>query len=61
MPLDGLRPPLTLTPSAEGDESALPHCHTCFNQIVIPMYRSAEKLEEKLRYAIENAAGFHLT
>jgi hypothetical protein len=41
----------------------LPRAHTCFNQIVLPMYRTKEALKEKLLYAIENSigVGFHMT
>jgi len=36
----------------------LPMAHTCFNQLVLPHYKSREVLKEKLMIAIENAEGF---
>ena len=59
-PLDTYDPPFTLT-HAEGEMSALPRAHTCFNQIVLPPYQSPKLLREKLTYAIENTEGFYLT
>ncbi len=32
--------------------------HTCFNQLVLPNYKSKEILFNKLKIAIENAEGF---
>jgi len=40
--------------------SRLPTAHTCFNLMLLPHYRSREKLERCLRLAIENAEGFGL-
>lgn len=36
----------------ESDNRALPTSHTCFNQLDLPMYESAELMEAKLRQAI---------
>lgn len=49
--------------NASGEINMLPRAHTCFNQIVLPMYSSRDTLKEKLFYAIENSegAGFHMT
>ncbi len=36
----------------------LPMAQTCFNQLVLPHYKSREVLKEKLMIAVENAEGF---
>ena len=61
MPLDGFDPPINITEGADMEPTALPRAHTCFNQIVLPPYKSYETVVEKLKYAIENAEGFALT
>ncbi|XP_037506563.2 probable E3 ubiquitin-protein ligase HECTD2 [Rhipicephalus sanguineus] len=38
----------------------LPVSHTCFNQLVLPKYKSKDVLREKLTIAISNAEGFGL-
>ncbi|XP_071443189.1 probable E3 ubiquitin-protein ligase HECTD2 [Hetaerina americana] len=38
----------------------LPEAHTCFNQLVLPPYKSRETLRQKLIIAISNAEGFGL-
>lgn len=38
----------------------LPTSHTCFNQLVLPRYKSKITLREKLVIAISNAEGFGL-
>lgn len=40
--------------------SRLPMAHTCFNQLVLPAYKSRKLLKQKLLIAIENAEGFGL-
>ena len=43
------------------DTSHLPTSHTCFNILLLPEYDSKEKLETKLKIAIENGTeGFGL-
>lgn len=42
------------------DTDALPTTHTCFNYLLLPDYRSQEKLHDKLRLAISYAEGFGL-
>ena len=42
--------------SAELVDQALPRAHTCFNQLVVPPYSSAQIMKQKLLYALENAA-----
>ncbi|KAG8223038.1 hypothetical protein J437_LFUL001360 [Ladona fulva] len=41
-------------------EEQLPEAHTCFNQLVLPPYRSQETLRQKLIIAISNSEGFGL-
>ena len=36
----------------------LPSAHTCFNQLVLPSYKSRKMLKQKLVIAIQNAEGF---
>lgn len=38
----------------------LPMSHTCFNQLVLPAYRSKRMMKQKLMIAIQNAEGFGL-
>ncbi|XP_046384867.1 probable E3 ubiquitin-protein ligase HECTD2 [Ischnura elegans] len=47
------------TPLSDQDEP-LPEAHTCFNQLVLPPYKSQETLRQKLTIAISNAEGFGL-
>eukprot|EP00164_Ancoracysta_twista_P004501 GFYU01006067.1.p1 GENE.GFYU01006067.1~~GFYU01006067.1.p1 ORF type:complete len:841 (-),score=152.56 GFYU01006067.1:99-2621(-) len=42
------------------DTMRLPQAHTCFNQILLPEYKTRDKLREKLVVAINNAEGFGL-
>ena len=42
------------------DSNKLPTSHTCFNTLLLPSYKSREKLAERLRLAIMNAEGFGL-
>ena len=77
VPHAGLKPPLTITMlergTSDGNESSgdaseslrdsiLPRSHTCFHQIVIPLYSSKSVMQEKLLYALKNSegGGFHL-
>ncbi|KAH9362235.1 hypothetical protein HPB48_002213 [Haemaphysalis longicornis] len=59
--LDELRK-VTVYDSFEEDEPIirLPVSHTCFNQLVLPKYKSKDILREKLTIAISNAEGFGL-
>ena len=64
MPLDGFSPPFQLTMSSDDDpddELALPHAHTCFNQLVLPRYRTRTQLKDRLMFAVANTEGFHLS
>lgn len=42
------------------DTDLLPVSHTCFNQLVLPAYRSKKQLRQKLVMAIQNTEGFGL-
>ena len=57
IPLDGLDPPLKISGNEMG-EGSLPRSHTCFNQIELPQYTSANQLELKIRLAITESRGF---
>ena len=57
VPLDGFMPPLCICGTESGTE-ALPRAHTCFNQLILPMYESKEQLRNKLGYAVRNSSGF---
>ena len=57
IPLDGLDPSLKITGNNAPAES-LPRSHTCFNQIELPDYTSANQMELKVRLAITESKGF---
>ncbi|GAB1604382.1 probable E3 ubiquitin-protein ligase HECTD2 [Argonauta hians] len=40
------------------DQTLLPMSHTCFNQLVLPAYKTRKTMKMKLLTAIENAEGF---
>ncbi len=61
VPLDGYDPPLNITQGVDMDEVALPRAHTCFNQLVLPPYKSYSILKEKLLYASKETEGFALS
>lgn len=42
------------------DSNKLPTSHTCFNTLLLPSYRSKDKLADRLKLAILNAEGFGL-
>lgn len=42
----------------EEDQEKLPTAHTCFNQLLLPLYKTKEKLKQKLTQAVENCEGF---
>lgn len=42
------------------DSDQLPSAHTCFNHLLLPSYKTKDKLREKLLIAISNAEGFGL-
>lgn len=62
IPLDGFTPAFNVTEGVDMDrDKDLPRSHTCFNQLVLPRYRSYGVLYEKVLYAIENSEGFAMT
>lgn len=58
VPLDGFDPPFTITAATDLPRDALPKAHTCFNQLVLPAYRSVAQLAERLLFAASNTDGF---
>ncbi len=58
VPLDNIT--LEIVKSDE-DPETLPTSHTCFNQLVLPVFPTEQQLSEKLFLAIDNAEGFHMT
>lgn len=42
------------------DSNKLPTSHTCFNTLLLPSYKSRDKLADRLRLAILNSEGFGL-
>ncbi|CAI5440608.1 unnamed protein product [Caenorhabditis angaria] len=60
-PIEGFKeifPPLGIL--LINEEHLLPTSATCMNMLKLPKYQTREKLEEKLRYAINSGAGFEL-
>jgi hypothetical protein len=41
-------------------ETTLPTASTCYQTLILPVYATRERLESRLRLAIENAEGFGL-
>ena len=60
IPVDGFRPPLTLTHDAARTD-ALPVAHTCFNQIILSRASSYAAAARQLRCAVDNCASFELS
>ena len=61
VPLDGYDPPLNITRGIDMGEEDLPRSHTCFNQLVLPPYKSYDILKEKLLFAAKETEGFSLS
>ena len=40
------------------DSERLPSSHTCFNHLLLPNYATREKLERKLKQALQSSEGF---
>lgn len=38
----------------------MPSAHTCFNVLLLPLYKKKETIKEKLMISLENAEGFGL-
>ena len=60
IPVDGFRPPLTLTHDAARTD-ALPVAHTCFNQIILSRASSYAAAARQLRCAVDGCASFELS
>ena len=45
---------------SEADTNRLPTTHTCFNTLLLPEYKDAAILRQRLLIAINNAEGFGL-
>ncbi len=62
VPLDGFEPPFTLSLAAASvAPNSLPRAHTCFNQLVLPVYDTPELLQKQLLFAADNSEGFELS
>ncbi|KAH3757654.1 o ubiquitin protein ligase E3A [Pelomyxa schiedti] len=57
--LSKLHPPFVIARNGT-DSDLLPTASTCFNLLLLPPYRSLDKLREKLLQAIQNSTGFGL-
>ncbi|OAA59479.1 IQ and HECT domain protein [Cordyceps fumosorosea ARSEF 2679] len=53
--------PLFCIRSGGNDEERLPSASTCINLLKLPVYKTEERLREKLLYAITSGAGFDLS
>jgi len=59
-PIGGLAK-LQLVITRHGEDSdRLPSAHTCFNHLLLPEYKTKEKLRDRLLAAVHNAEGFGL-
>lgn len=59
VPLDGFDPPFTLTLNAD-KKNALPTSHTCFNNLVLPLYTTYEMMRRQIELAINSTTTFEL-
>ena len=59
-PVGGLSKLPLLIQRSGPDSNRLPSSHTCFNVLLLPDYRSREKLRERLTMAIQDTQGFGL-
>mmetsp|Transcript_58280 Transcript_58280/g.162465 ORF Transcript_58280/g.162465 Transcript_58280/m.162465 type:complete len:772 (+) Transcript_58280:105-2420(+) len=59
-PVGGLGRLPFIVSRAGPDSDMLPWVHTCFNHFLLPDYSSKEKLEQRLRLAIQHSTGFGL-
>lgn len=60
VPLKGLDSLVFVIQRNGPDTDRLPTALTCFGRLLLPEYRTKEKLRERLTTAIENAKGFGL-
>jgi ubiquitin-protein ligase E3 A len=59
-PIGGLANLRCIVQRDGADSNKLPTSHTCFNTLLLPSYRSKDKLADRLKLAILNAEGFGL-
>lgn len=59
-PIGGLSNLRVIIQRDGADSNKLPTSHTCFNTLLLPSYKSKEKLGDRLKLAILNAEGFGL-
>ena len=58
VPFDGIDSIEFMIQKHGDDDARLPSSATCFSRLLLPAYSSKEKMEERLRLAIENSQGF---
>ena len=58
VPVKGVEEMMFLIQRNGNDDERLPTSMTCFGRLLLPEYSSRERLERKLRHAIENSRGF---
>ncbi|KAF2837403.1 hypothetical protein M501DRAFT_995322 [Patellaria atrata CBS 101060] len=58
VPVNGIRSISFCIIRNGGDNERVPTSMTCFGKLLLPEYSSREKLEEKLKVALENSKGF---
>jgi hypothetical protein len=59
-PIGGLSKQKFLLQRAGPDSHQLPTAHTCFHTLLLPEYKTKDKLIKKLHVALQNAQGFGL-
>jgi len=59
-PVGGLGRLQFVVSRAGPDSDRLPSVHTCFNHLLLPAYSTKERLEDRLRKAIQHCTGFGL-
>eukprot|EP00466_Bigelowiella_natans_P017878 jgi/Bigna1/39167/e_gw1.30.46.1 len=60
VPISGVSGLKMIIQSGGNNEANLPSAHTCFNTLILPQYKTYEKLREKLLLTLEYAEGFGL-
>ena len=58
VPITGLEDVEFIIGIEDDNEEKLPVAHTCFNQLLLPRYKTKEKMLQKLTQAVENCTGF---
>lgn len=54
--LQGMRGPQRFSIHRAYNAALLPTAHTCFNQLDLPAYKSAEEMREKLLVALQHSS-----